>query len=171
MALEHPATFQITAEDYAAALRLHAWRYLVSRRLPKLFALIVVLGSVAAMVVSGFDERYTSMAIGGLIGLAVLPPLAYFVFIPMRARKVFRQQKTLHMPVTVTWTDEGYTATAGQHGGTIAWTDYYGWSADATMIILMQSDALFQMLPKRVLSPADLTDFEQTVTRSGLRRI
>ncbi|WP_332712431.1 YcxB family protein [Pelagibacterium mangrovi] len=168
----HPfVRFTLTAEDYANALRLHMRRYWVTRWGPKLFMLVVFVGAILAMVLTGFDELWTSMAIGGMIGAVILPLLAYFVFLPRQARKVYAQQKTLHQPVEASWDEAGYTASTETVTSVVVWTDYYGWSLDDRMVLFMQSQVLFQMLPRQALTDAQLADLIEAVERSGLRRI
>lgn len=168
----HPfVRFTLTAEDYANALRLHMRRYWATRWGPKLFMLVVFVGAILAMVLTEFHEGWTSAAIGGMIGAVIVPLLAYYVFIPRQARKVYAQQKTLHQPVEASWDETGYTASTETVSSVVVWTDYYGWSLDDKMVLFMQSQALFQMLPRHALTDVQLADLTDAVERSGLKKI
>ncbi|WMT89454.1 YcxB family protein [Pelagibacterium sp. H642] len=169
---DHPFTrFTITAEDYANALRLHMRRYWATRWGPKLFVIVVFVIAIGAMVMTDFDEAWTSAAIGGIIGAVLLPLLGYLFIVPRRARKVYSQQKTLKQPVEVSWTQEAYIAHTEAAASTVAWTDYYGWSADGKMVMFMQSQNLFQMLPRHALTDEQMNDLTAIIERSGLKRI
>lgn len=164
-------SFTITAEDYASALRLHMRRHWATRIGPKLFAAAVLAACLLAVALTGFDSAWTSASIGGLIGLVVLLLLSYFFLLPRHAYKIHGQQKTMQYPVEASWNGEAYSASSTNVSGTTPWLDYYGWSADDKMILLMQSPVLFQMVPRRALSPEQAQDFIEHLERSGLRRI
>lgn len=168
----HPfIRFTITARDYADALRLHTRRSWATRWELKLFLLAVYALGILAMVLSGFDALLTSIAIGGMLAAPAVPAFTYFVYIPRLARRVYAQQKSMHQPVEASWTDESYTASSGTTSGTVAWTDYYGWSVDDRMVLFMQSQLLFQMVPRHGLTREQTDDLIAHVERSGLRRI
>lgn len=165
------ATFTITAEDYADALRLHMRRYWMSRPGPKLFVAAIVAAGLLAGPLSGFDPGLTGAGIGAAIGAVIVPLLSYFFLIPGRARKIHAQQKVLRHPVEVSWNDEAYSAASDASASVVRWGDYHGWSADEKMILLLPSSVLFQMLPRRALSEAQAADLIAHIERSGLRRI
>ncbi|WP_417584557.1 YcxB family protein [Pelagibacterium sp.] len=166
-----PVTLTLTPSDYASALQLHARRYFIANTGPKIFTFLIVLVALAMMIMTGFDEGFTSAAIGGLIGLAAMPPLIYFIALPYRAKKVFAQQKTLHAPIAASWSEDGFTANTSSMGGTIAWNQYFGWSEDQAVFLIMQSQQLFQMLPKRAMTNQQIEDLRAHLVRSGLKKI
>src|SRR5690606_26244767 len=137
----------------------------------KLFLLAVYALGILTMVLSGFDALLTSIALGGMIAAPLVPVLTYFIYLPRLARRVHPPPTTLHQPVEASWTEEGYTASSGTTTGTVAWTDYYGWSADDRMVLFMQSQLLFQMVPRHGLTREQADDLIAHVERSGLRRI
>ncbi|KKB07714.1 hypothetical protein VE26_13665 [Devosia chinhatensis] len=123
------------------------------------------------MVVTAFDALVTSAAAGAMIALACLPLLQYFVLLPYQARRIYRHQKSLHYPVQAAWSDRGYSASSGEVSGTTSWNDFYGWSADARIILFMQSPVFFQMLPRRALSDEQAERLFADLERSGLKRL
>lgn len=79
----------------------------------------------------------------------------------MFARKAYAAQKTLQHPITVTWSEEGFRSTAQQGDWNVPWNDYLKWTEDSKVILLYQGPRVFNMLPKRVLTPAQVDDFRQ----------
>ncbi|TKT80019.1 YcxB family protein [Aquamicrobium sp. LC103] len=165
------ASFTITAEDYANALRLHMRRYWVTKSGPKLFIAAMFALCLIAMIASGFDPTPTTVAIVVMVGTAIWPLLAYFLLIPWQARKIYREDKTLQHPIEASWTRDAYFASTATVTNTIPWSDYFGWSADEKMVLLMQSPVLFQMLPRHALSGEQAEDLIGHLEKSGLRRI
>ncbi|MBK4215986.1 YcxB family protein [Paracoccus caeni] len=163
--------FTITAEDYANALRLHARRHWAVNLAPKLFVAALLIAAVLVMVLSGFDRTWTIIGICWLCVGIGMPLLAYKVILPRRARSIYAKQKTMQHPVSASWTDEAYSASTAHISGTTLWNDYYGWSADEKMVILMQSQVLFQMIPRHALSDEQAASLLDTIERSGLRKL
>ncbi|TKT78280.1 YcxB family protein [Aquamicrobium sp. LC103] len=110
------------------------------------------------------------MALIVLIGAFSMPLLFYFL-LPQHARKVYRQVKTMRHPTEVSWNHEGYSASTATSTSTIAWNDYFGWSADEKIVLLMQAPNLFQMLPRHALSGEQAGDLIGHIENSELRRI
>lgn len=174
MITETPRTsvsFTITAEDYTNALRLHMRRYWATKTGPKLFLAAMFALCVVAVIVSDFDPTPTTVATVVLIGTAILPLLSYFILLPRQARKVYRQVETMRHPTEVSWDLDGYSASTATSMSTIAWSDYYGWSADEKMVLFMQAPNLFQMLPRHALSYERAEDIMGHLEKFGLRRI
>ncbi|WP_306965526.1 YcxB family protein [Agrobacterium tumefaciens] len=66
-------------------------------------------------------------------------------------------------PITVTWSEEGFRSKAQQGDWNVPWNDYLKWTEDSKVILLYQGARVFNMLPKRVLTPAQIDDFRQLV--------
>ena len=84
----------------------------------------------------------------------------------MSARKAYAAQKTLQRPMTVAWSEEGFRSTAQQGDWNIPWSDYLKWTEDGSVILLYQGPRVFNMLPKRVLTPAQIDDLRQLLAAS-----
>jgi hypothetical protein len=163
--------FTITAEDYANASRLYMRRYWATRVGPRLFIAAMFALCLIAVIVSGFDPTPTTVAIIVMVGTAICPLLSYFVLIPRQARKIYREDKHLQHPIEASWTQDAYFASNATGTNTIPWSDYYGWSADEKMVLLMQSPAVFQMLPRHALSNEQAADLIGHLENSGLCRV
>jgi len=155
---------QLEESDYVSAVNLH--NRLVGRRAKRFvvgFVLIVVVAAVAWMI-----KWYTVLAgaVGGLVGGLGVFVLIRFLYAPWRARRIFRQQKSLQRPFDVSWSESGFTARDASGGHTTPWSDYIRWCENPAVFLLYHSDALFQLVPKRACPD------ERTVSefRSWLQR-
>lgn len=99
----------------------------------------------------------------GIAILIALPFFQYFVGAAIFARKAYAAQKTLQHPMTVSWSAEGFRSIAQQGDWNIAWGDYLKWAEDDKVILLYQGPRLFNMLPKRILTTAQVDDIRQYV--------
>lgn len=165
---ERSTRFSLTADDFLSAQKLHIRRHFL--KLPMLFVYAVCLIFLAVglffppassglrILVLGFP-----LAMGGFI------LFNHFVMLPYRTRKIFSQQKTLHEPVDAQWDEEGYAAASGNVSGLIKWTQYHRLDFNELIILLYQSDTLFQMLPRRALTQNQFDDFIALAKTAGLK--
>ena len=92
------------------------------------------------------------------------PPLSYLLYLPYKTRKIFREQKSLHYPMTVSWSEAGFKFENQQGSAVMPWGDFFKWGEDSRIFLLYHSSRLFHMLPKRALTEAQLTDLRQFIT-------
>ena len=166
--------YTITADDYINALRLRMRRYWLCNKRVKLFVAAVIVACVLAFTLSGLHSIAGSLAGGaiiGLVGIGVWLLLGYVFFLPRQARKIYAQQKSMQYPVRASWDSEAFSAATEIATNSTPWTDYHGWSADEKIILLMHSLLLFQMVPRRALSPEQESDLTAELEGNGLRRI
>ena len=109
----------------------------------------------------------------GVIGTALagglLFPLAMIRWrVPVAARRIYRQQRGLRQEVTLAWTREELAIQTALGQARLPWADYIRWREDRNIVLLFQSDAIFQMLPKRVLSPAALGELRACAEAAGV---
>jgi hypothetical protein len=89
------------------------------------------------------------------------------LYIPRQARRVFKQQRALQRPCTVSWNTDGLTITAEDGVSTTSWRDFYKAIELKRQFVLFLSEALVVMIPKRAFgSNALLDDFRRQVTTS-----
>jgi hypothetical protein len=154
---------QLDAEDYVSAQRLHTvW----TRK-----RTLTTLGfGAAGLVLALLRHEWSLVAGGALIGGSVGGAVAYeFVrrfVLPMRARRLFAQQKNLQRPVTFRWDDAGLAWSSENGSGKTAWGDYLKRRQNDRVVLLYHSDAMFQMLPKRAFeNPERWRSFEAELAR------
>ncbi|BAF87718.1 unknown protein [Azorhizobium caulinodans ORS 571] len=160
-----PISIQLTADDVARAYQLFQTQALLSARgvLSVLFLDLVTVGLTvfAIKALSGDD---LPLPLAGM--LAVLFPAVMIWSTRWRngrlARRIFAQQKSLNQPFTLAWTDEALQTQAPQGDATLPWRDLVKMKQDRHMILFFESDALFRMVPRRVLSQAQQDDLLRT---------
>jgi len=138
---------QLVESDYVSAVALNS--RLNARKAARY---LVVAGAVVAVaLVAWIADWYPVLggAVGGLVGGLVAYTLIRFVYAPWKARRIFRQQKSLQRPFELSWADTGLTSRDANGEYTTPWPDYTKWKEDSRVFLLYHSDALFQMVPKR----------------------
>jgi YcxB-like protein len=91
----------------------------------------------------------------------------YFLFVPVTTRRTYGKHKTLHYPCTYSWSETGLTFTSTRGEWTLGWSDYLKWDENAQIFMLYQAPRLFNMVPKRALTPEQITDIRQCASRIG----
>ncbi|WP_304559830.1 YcxB family protein [Sphingomonas immobilis] len=87
---------------------------------------------------------------------------------PARARRVFRQQRSIHKPFVYSWSDDGLEWTSASGGARFAWNELHGWRESPATFVIYSSESLFQFLPRHAFAPGMEDDLRATLVRSGL---
>ena len=85
-----------------------------------------------------------------IIMLAV--SMIYSLYIPYRVRKIFAQQKELHLPLKMEFSEEGIRFENANSQGIRKWDVFLKWKENQNMMMLYLSDVMFMMLPRRMLT-------------------
>jgi len=148
-----PVSVRYEADDYVSASLLHA-RWSIRRWL-----VVLGIGAGAAVAIwMLFPDRAAVVAggvLGGVIGAVAWYATAMLVYLPWKSRRMFRQQKSLHASYEVEWDDAGLTVRGEHLLSTTPWDAYIKRKENARVLMLYQSDLLFQMLPKRCFPPEE----------------
>jgi len=154
-------SFQPTEADLIAAYRLHFFDSLGRRRA---WTRIVIGAGLFALLSALFLQRDFSVILAGIIGaiywfglLAIILGLN-LLLLPKRFRRIFAQQKSLHGEAHVEWTSEGISFRNVRGHTDLRWSDFVRLVEGRHTILLMQSDALFNFIPKLALSPEESAD-------------
>jgi hypothetical protein len=150
------ASYEITARDLIAGYRLNFLSALKGRKVwVRCAVLTILLGAGSAFLFA--DDL--GIAIGALIGVAYgalllsVIWLTCFLLLPRRARRIFAQQKALHDPIAIEWSEALITIGSNRGTTTFEWSDFVRSLENHEIILLFQSDAVFNFIPKRALSP------------------
>lgn len=122
------------------------------------------------IVASGaWSSGYKVVAIGvagGTFGAIVGLLVTRYVYVPWKARRVFREQKSFRREFELSWDSDALTS-RDEHGQyRTPWSDFTRWRDNERIFLLNLSDALFHMVPKRAFSNAEsLAEFRQILQR------
>ncbi|MEQ1954556.1 YcxB family protein [Mesorhizobium sp. CN2-181] len=78
--------------------------------------------------------------------------LSIHILLPWRVRRIFAQQKSLHDEIHIDWSDEEIAFKSERGYFKFRWNDFVKIAESKEVIILHQSDVMFNFIPKRVLS-------------------
>ena len=114
---------QITPEDYVRAQFLHMRPRPLLKWFGLLVALVIVIVNVLNIGVSSDDHStWRGFLLLGAIAYLVL---LFGVLIPRRAKRIYRQQKTLQVPYESELTDDAYEAEAAYGKSKVSWRDFH----------------------------------------------
>lgn len=162
----------LTEQDYVASQRLHFRAQLRSpalqRRIVLLLMIFVPLAGAVLHEIGLWDEAPLLMVALAILGPAIgigASILMQLLLEPGRARRVFRQQKSLHGPITFSWSEAGLHTRSESGQSEFPWDHYWGWQQDAAIMLLYHSERIYQFIPKRVLSPEQAADLVAVMER------
>jgi hypothetical protein len=156
-------TITLVPQDYVDARRLGL------RPRKGMRILMYILLAVYALALGGalIDFVRTGHWFNGLGWMSFFPAYAlfiYYVLIPWRTRRIFKQQKTLHDPVTFTFTNEGMHAESKRGNANLVWDDFFKWKVNTKTLLLYHSSAVFNMIPARAFpTPEEFLSFQALV--------
>jgi hypothetical protein len=162
--MNRSVSLTLSAEDYVAANRLHCLNCF-RRRGAIAVAVLFVMAYVIWMAIAHIDKWPTIGVIAlnaGFAAVVVFMIANYFWLIPITTRRTY---KALHRPCTLSWSESGLRVTGDSGERKISWSDYLKWAENAEIFALYQAPRLFNMLPKRTLTPEQIADFRQCAGR------
>jgi hypothetical protein len=157
-------SFTLTAEDYAVANQLYVLKsYKGGVGIIVLAGILLLFGRFFGSGDAG-GGSYAWLApffYGAAIVLLALPFVSYFLLAPRSARKIYRQQKSLQQPLTFSWSPAGLKVTSEAGEWLTPWDHYLRRAENDEILLFYQSPRLFQMLPKRALTPEQVADLRE----------
>ena len=141
---------QLTPEDYIAASRLHQRAGTWAGR-HFLFVVVVwlLLVGFGVLVLSQTGEWVIlAAAIGGAVGWA----WSWYYQLPVRCRRIFRQQKALQRPYTMEFAEAGMKFSSEGTSSSRPWSEFHKWVEGPEQFLLYYSDLMFNLIPKRFVS-------------------
>jgi hypothetical protein len=151
-------SFQPSADDLIDANRAFIAVTLKSRRMARIYligAAIFGIGGAALL----WSDRAIEPALGCLGAIlywTVLLAVGHglnALLLPRRTRRTFAQQKDLHGPVSIDWSEQGVAIQSARGSARFAWEDFVRVVEGRRAILLFQSDRLYNFIPKRTLTP------------------
>lgn len=117
----------------------------------------------AALIAVGFAlewswGRIVAMTVGGVVGGFLGAMLLRSVWVPARARRLFQQHAALRDGFTIAWDDAGLEGTSVAGHARTPWSHFRELREGDDVFILIQTDALFSIVPKSALGSAGEID-------------
>jgi hypothetical protein len=159
-------TVTLTAEDCIHARRL-AMRPRPAMR--RIFYVVLVLFAItmAWSVIDGASTRDSNSSVWLFLGLGAYFCAIYFLGMPYRVRRVFKQQKSLQAPVEMELTDTHFLASSANGTFQMPWKDFHKWKKNDRMVLVYQSEAVMHPIPMRALPDApDRQKLVEILTRT-----
>jgi YcxB-like protein len=156
---------QLTEEDYIKAnyLNLRSKRFLMWAGCLAV-AFLAITMAVSAFRAFTYHEDPTCVFV--MAGAFALFVFFFKVRFPQRLRHIFRQQKSLHLPYSVEFTDAGIVSTRVEGETKHGWDYYRKWNEGKTLFLLFQSEVLMNMIPKRCFaSPEEMAEFRELLAK------
>ena len=106
----------------------------------------------------------------GIAAIALICSIAYFILVPRRARRSFRQNHMLREEMLLTVDDEALHVVQASARGRRQWTTFRSWAENKRTLLLLSTDQLFFFLPKLALTADDLVAMHACLARAGVKR-
>jgi len=117
------------------------------------FAFVSELYSIA----TGQHGAQLSDIVPIFIFLAIYP-LYRYVILPNRIKKIYAQQKELHSPFEIEFTDTAMIFSNEFGNATRPWNHFTKWKENDELILLYHSDVIYNILPKRIFTDPQQID-------------
>jgi hypothetical protein len=160
--MNRSVSLSLTADDCAAANKLQV---IDSCRSPRfLVALALPLALLASALVfyrnSGVLPLVYAFA-GAYVAIVALLVVNYFLVAPISARRSYRKHKALHYQYTYSWSETGLMLVHPRGESRMVWSDYLKWRENEQVFLFYHGPRIFNILPKRVLTPEQIADVRQ----------
>lgn len=158
----------ISADDYVKAVQIHViGQYARGRRvIVCVVAIYIALLILMKMVLGQSIAQGLQWPLLSMIAVfGVMPLLLLYVFVPWNARRNYRQQKSLHRPTRIEWSQDGFTTLRKEGRWTTPWADFLRVIMHKDMVLLYLAPNLFHVIPTRALSEEELSHLKEHAAR------
>ncbi len=111
-------------------------------------------------------SRFPYLLVGSLVYLA----LYFFVFVPWRARSLFRRQKVLHVPFRIEADGDGLVISSELGEVRLPWGILRNWKESRRLFLIYHADGLFHLIPKRLFASFEEIEAFRGLLNRNLRR-
>ncbi|WP_444884560.1 YcxB family protein [Microbulbifer sp. PSTR4-B] len=140
---------KITPDDYYHSQWVHQ-----KLSVSKFFIITLLTVWLAYFLYSALNVEL-SIAVGSASGWLLWYFGYYLVYLRYKCNKIYRQQKSLNLPAQFEWDREGISAINERGVVKIKWSDYVKWRESKRIIMLYQSDLIFNIIPKSSFENTD----------------
>ncbi|KAA3643040.1 MAG: YcxB family protein [Chloroflexi bacterium] len=141
---------QLNWQDYRSAQRLHASPFKKSNPIITGFGIVLAIGAVLTLLLA--NDQGLEILLYGLIFGAGSYILGRIIFIPNRAKRIFKQQKELQAPIEMEFTESAFSAVNEFGASSHPWNTFTRWLENKDVFLLYHSDTLYSIIPKRMLT-------------------
>ena len=157
-------TLTLTADDYIKARRL-AMRPRPALRYIGIAVIVLYVISLVWQLIENLIYGHFSSGFWQMLGLGVYLYAIFFIWMPFRVRKIFKQQKTLQVSSEVEFTDSHFLASSPNGTFQMPWKDFHKWKKNKEMVLIYQSEAIMHMIPFRSFqNPEDVSEVSRILT-------
>lgn len=170
-------TYTLNEQDVIVAYRVQYRRRASSRRSLGYKALVLAIFWLGGFAINLLEDATWADAArsASIFCAAIIVPILLLVLLGdgltgYQARRLFRQQRTLHEEYRTSWTDEGFDLRSVSTTVVMAWSQFDSWRQEISGYLIYLSDHNCYVLPRRCFTDTQWTDLEETLVRSGLPR-
>ncbi len=138
----------ISLSDFLAAQRLHYQ--------PKPW-----LAAVAALVAVAMLWYAAVVRDWGIAFLPVYLAAVFLIYMPLRGRRSYRQNKALSEPMTVEVRDDGIYLVNTHATGLVPWAHIHRVKSNARIALIYRTSTMYHLIPSRFFD--NITDYEAFV--------
>lgn len=134
---------------------LNCYRLYSTPEIKHLLILGVITAGLVIFVAMKIDNPTLIIAfglLGGILGISV----QRYIYLNYKSNKIYSQQKELHRPIKMEFSDEGITTITKNGSNLSPWSNFCRYKSNKNYILLFYSDALFLMLPKNQIPPTEM---------------
>lgn len=168
--VERKFTLNLTPTDAGSAFRFHYQRHFFSIK-NLVISLTLFAFAAATSVLPSSDELLkilfflVSFFIIQFTGFALFSAVYLLIVANWMGRRYFSQQLSLHEPMLIFWDDNGLKTESKSMSSFTPWDNYRIVAENNSIVLLYQSDLMFQFLPKRALSASQIADLRSYAGR------
>ncbi len=137
-------SYKLTESDVINAMQLHG------RGSNKTLFILIIVG--IALVFVGIFTEHKELGFGGAIGGGIGYFSVLFLLIPFKAKKHYRQHKTLRNEITMLLSEHGINFKSESGESKLHWSDVHKWKHGKDVYLLYITSDMFHMVPSRALT-------------------
>jgi hypothetical protein len=174
-----PITYTLTEADMVSAVQLGFLRSL-RRGVVRLLVTMVVIAALIAfglgLIIDGglshAGQAFMLLTAVYAAAAVVMLPILYFIFVPIRTRKMMRQMPVLAREQILSW-DSAHIETSSSNGTMrMPFAELHQWAASDTQVIIYIAEHLLYPFPRWIFADGQQFQGLQDRLRSaGVQRI
>ncbi len=159
-------SFTLTQQQYLNANKLYFWSSLRSAKSARSLGWLTGLYFIVGMIVMYFEQqlldaaeifRIAAIAFAGAFVVLFVCYLVAYLMLPRRTRKLFAQQRLLHLPQNFEITDNAILLESELYNTKVPYDLVFKWAENSAVMAVYHSDQTFQIFPKDIV-PASAID-------------